>query len=294
MPCLVNRKQLWTHRIMLESRLNDYNSFVTLTYDDDNIPVNHRGIPNLEPDDLQNFLKRLRYYYDKKIRYYAVGEYGTAGTRGLNPHFHLCIFGMGEEKGNLVQKAWQERGFTLTGTLTAQSAAYVAGYVQKKTQYNKDMYSEFEITPEFSRMSNRPGIGYGVVKKIADICRKDPDVLTPAGDVPIVLKHGKRTLPLGRYLREKIRIELDMDRTETDIICEKTGEVTERIYWHAKELQKEVYKAELQDMQKDAKSNPKIHQDATSSLKKLIQEKHKQDYIKFDFKQDLLRKEKVL
>ena len=38
LPCRVNKRRLWTNRIMLESMCHDDNAFVTLTYNDDNIP----------------------------------------------------------------------------------------------------------------------------------------------------------------------------------------------------------------------------------------------------------------
>lgn len=282
--CLTNRKQLWTHRIMLESKLHEKCSFVTLTYDDEHLPTNDEGVPTLEPDHLTMFIKNLRSKIEGKIRYYAVGEYGTAGERPLNPHFHICLFGVGEEQYEEISLSWQPPkgrgkrkqqeylGFTYTGGLTPQSAAYVAGYVQKKNQYAKDMYEELNIYPEFARMSNRPGLGAGHVKQIAKIIEANPEALTPAGDVPISLNHGTRVMPLGRYLREKIREELQMDHTVELEIDSHTGEIlNEKKVWHAKELQKEVYKAELSDLQKNTQEDQKLPKDAEASLKHLLQ-----------------------
>lgn len=282
--CLVNRKQLWTHRIVLESYAHEKNSFITLTYEDKHLPKTQDGIPTLNKTHLQNFFKNLRRRLPDKIRYYAVGEYGTAGERGINPHFHACLFNVGEEDAQAVQDAWREptgrgkqgeiMGFTDTGSLTPQSAAYVAGYVQKKTVINKEQWEHLGIQPEYSTMSQ--GIGKNAVKLIADTIRKHPEILTPAGDVPTYLLHGERKLPLGKYLREKIRWELDMERTETVYMDEFTGELETKVKWHAKELQKQAYKQELQDMQKNTQEDKKLPDEATVSIKNLLKYQNKQ------------------
>lgn len=50
-------------------------------------------LPILYKNDIQRFLKRLRFYIDAnfgcKVRYFAVGEYGT---HALRPHWHLLLF----------------------------------------------------------------------------------------------------------------------------------------------------------------------------------------------------------
>lgn len=53
-PCRINRRRLWTHRIMLESLKHGDSSFVTLTYE--TLPSDG----SLVPKDLQNFMKYLR------------------------------------------------------------------------------------------------------------------------------------------------------------------------------------------------------------------------------------------
>lgn len=52
----------------------------------------HNVLPVLIYSDLQNFLKRFRKLifknYETKVRYFAVGEYGTAALR---PHWHIAL-----------------------------------------------------------------------------------------------------------------------------------------------------------------------------------------------------------
>ena len=56
-------------------------------------------------------------------------------------------------------------------------------------------------------MSNRPGIGFGALDEVVRTMRRfNLDKSQP--DVPSALRHGARTLPLGRYLRRKLRAAL--------------------------------------------------------------------------------------
>lgn len=211
LSCRINRRRVWAHRILLESYKHGDNSFVTLTYDDDHVPS------ELVKADYQNFLKKLRKsIYPRKIRYFIAGEYGELSGR---PHFHAAVFGLdrftaGGELGQtgVVQSSWG-KGFTFVGDLTWNSAQYIAGYLTKKVQGEKHESS----VREFSRMSLRPGIGSGATSDIARslLCGSSINQLSVSCDVPTTLRHGKRLLPLGRYLRRQIRGELGFISKDT-------------------------------------------------------------------------------
>lgn len=197
MACRVNRKRLWTHRIMLESFCHEENLFVTLTYDPEHLPCD--GC--LQPRDMQLFMKRLRKSVSPlRFRYYLAGEYGEKNRR---PHYHLCLFGLGIKHESAIQKCW-DKGFIHIGTLTERSAGYVAGYVTKKLTSNEIG----NLTPEFTRMSLKPGIGANALPLVSKALSEHD---MSSGDVPTVLRHGKRLLPLGRYLRSKLRDLLGVD-----------------------------------------------------------------------------------
>ena len=69
--CRINRIRVWTHRMVLESYMHENNCFLTLTYDEENVPED--GC--LEPRDYKLFLKKLRKYIaPEKIRYYVAGS----------------------------------------------------------------------------------------------------------------------------------------------------------------------------------------------------------------------------
>lgn len=196
MPCRVNARRVWTYRIMLESMCHDNNSFLTLTYDDENLPF--RG--SLDPRHLQLFWKSLRKSMSSlRLRYFAVGEYGEKSER---PHYHAAVFGLSPSSISVVQESWK-KGFASLGTLTPESAQYIAGYVTKKMT-SRDDPRLFGRYPEFSRQSNRPGIAYEAAKKIADVVRSTGGY-SEFGDVPSSIKIGGRSVPLGRYIRRKMR-----------------------------------------------------------------------------------------
>lgn len=56
--------------------------------------------------------------------------------------------------------------------------------------------------PEFARMSLRPGIGADAALRVAECLR----LYEIAGDCPSALRIGSKILPVGRYLRERIRL----------------------------------------------------------------------------------------
>lgn len=212
---------------MLEANESSDNAFCTLTYRDKDLPLSGSGLPTLEPKHLQDWLKRLRYSFDqvgkelnlnqpKRLRFYAVGEYGDDTQR---PHYHVALFGYpachwinsrySKLRANccsacdLVRDTWGH-GHILLGTLEAASAGYMAGYVTKKLTRSDDPRLG-DRHPEFARMSLRPGIGAHFMHEVASSLMQFNLEEAAQGDVPSSLRHGSRTLPLGRYLRRKLR-----------------------------------------------------------------------------------------
>lgn len=87
--CRAAKAKAWADRMILELDHSKKAVFLTLTYDNEHLPVlvnvnTGQGTPTLQKRDLQLFLKRLRKAFKgKELRYYAVGEYGS---RTLRPH----------------------------------------------------------------------------------------------------------------------------------------------------------------------------------------------------------------
>lgn len=223
LPCRINRRRLWVHRIMLEEKLYEKNSFVTLTYDDKSLPVQRNGKATLDKRHLQLFIKKLRKGIEpERLRYFGVGEYGDQSWR---PHYHVVLFnfpscetgGRTRQKRHynerscchycdMVKRAW-DRGNIELGPLDAGGAEYVAGYTVKKLTHAFDPRLAGRY-PEFARMSNRPGLGAGAIPRIAEVIRTYYIPDENRADVPSALRHGGKMRPLGRYLQGKLRTEL--------------------------------------------------------------------------------------
>lgn len=222
LPCRVNRRRVWSHRLMLEARVAPYASFVTLTYDDEHVPLLPSGLMTLRPRDLQLWLKRLRRVMEPQVlRFFGVGEYGDVSWR---PHYHVALFNwkgcvLGDSRlasaslcgcasCRVLRGTWSA-GRVHQGSLEVKSASYIAGYCVKKMTKVDDERLRGRV-PEFARMSLRPGIGAFSVREIAKTVR-EYGLVEAEGDVPGALRHGASVLPLGRYLRRRLRRELGLD-----------------------------------------------------------------------------------
>lgn len=187
-------------RLLHEKQMHEDSDYITLTYAPEHLPG-----PSLRYRDFQLFMRRTRKHLKpKKIRFYMAGEYGEEKQR---PHFHAIIFGHTFAQKSPIGKSpagfqlWRSAelnhlwpyGHGATGTVTFESCAYVARYLMKKItgdlapqHYQVTDLETGEIiqrTPEFTRMSLKPGIG----KTYLDKYKTD---IYPEGQVVI---NGKLT-----------------------------------------------------------------------------------------------------
>ena len=227
--CRLEKSKQWAVRCINEAQMHSQNCFITLTYNDDHLPSDQ----SLHHRDFQLFFKRLRRANPgKTIRYYMAGEYGENYGR---PHFHACIFGWkpsdlkkftksGDSilyRSQELDSLWSDNngqliGFTTVGDVTFESAAYVARYIMKKMNSDKlnpttgQAYSAVydytnpntgEITkktPEYNKMSLKPGIGATWLEKYMSdvypngevIIRGNKKVLAPKYYDKIFKKHA--------------------------------------------------------------------------------------------------------
>ena len=168
--CRLEKARQWKVRIMHEAQLHESNSFVTLTYAPEFLPEGG----GLVKRDLQLFFKRLRKRVGQGIKYYAVGEYGSELSR---PHYHICLFGFDFPdkvlwkfdprperslyRSALLETVWTF-GYSSVGALTAESAGYVARYVQKKVTGVKASEHYGDKPREFAVMSRGGRCGHGI------------------------------------------------------------------------------------------------------------------------------------
>lgn len=192
--CRLEKSRQWAVRITHESRLHERNSFLTLTYTDEDLPLGR----SLDTSHPQLFMKRLRKRLPNKVRFFLCGEYGDLTQR---PHYHLALFGHDFHQDRkihsrtphgddlytsaLLEEVWG-MGHCPIGDLTFESAAYIARYVMKKAygagQEFIDRYVDQSTglvrEPEFVRMSLKPGIGRGFLDKyMSDVYPSDEVII---------------------------------------------------------------------------------------------------------------------
>jgi hypothetical protein len=206
--CRLERSRQWAVRCMHEAQMHTSNCFITLTYAPEFI-TEAKDL-SLNYEHFQLFMKRLRKRFSgKTIRFYMAGEYGELRDR---PHFHACIFGLDfEDKkffkrtetgsilytSKILEELWPY-GYSSVGDVNFESAAYVARYIMKKIngkpRLDKDgkwvdpmdhyRYCDLETgelidrTPEFNKMSLKPGIGQAWFDKfMSDVYTTDSVVV---------------------------------------------------------------------------------------------------------------------
>lgn len=175
--CQADRAMAWAIRCHQEASLHKSNSFLTITYNDKNLPSDGK----LRPDDLRLFFRRLKSGYD--FRYFACGEYGDKTRR---PHYHALIFGQDFLQGNVVQinenlysnndvaETWGN-GTVVCAPVTMATCCYVAGYVAKK----------IGDTDTFSKMSRNPGIGKRWIEKYWQEVANNGTVVIEGRELPV-------------------------------------------------------------------------------------------------------------
>lgn len=226
--CRLQHSREVATRVVLEALDYTDNWCITLTYDDDNLVFGGEGRATLVPPDLKKFMKDLRRYFEYHynhtgIRFYACGEYGDKNAR---PHYHLIVFNLpllaqdvfiakGEksETGEdlfispIIDDLWS-KGRVRLNTLSWKYAAYCARYIMKKQLGKKStVYDDLKIVPEFTRGSNRPGIGYNYLKAHEEKIIHDEGILLNIGS-------KVQKVPIPKYFIRKILDEGQFDITD--------------------------------------------------------------------------------
>jgi len=177
--CRLERSRQWAVRCMHEASLYDDNCFLTLTYDDEHLPPGGSLVKKHASDFIKRLRERVRSASGGRFRVYYCGEYGEKLAR---PHYHLLLFGFDFAdkyfwrnsgsgfrlyRSEFLESVWTF-GSSEIGAVSFESAAYVARYVMKKRlgRDAKEYYTRvdefgqvWELVPEFTDMSRRPGIG---------------------------------------------------------------------------------------------------------------------------------------
>lgn len=137
--CLRDWQNDWSFRLSEEMKHVSCPLFVTLTYNDENLPtmVDSDGVEKsvVIKSEVQNFLKRLRKNIPElknNLRYFALGEYGAKYNRA---HYHLVLLSnywnnVFDADRDIIE-AWQGRGFVKTRFCTKTQVGYITKYMNK-------------------------------------------------------------------------------------------------------------------------------------------------------------------
>lgn len=220
LPCRINARRVWTARLILESKLHHEQLFITLTYDQENLPPGEILVKR----DYQLFLKRVRRAIQpQRISYYLAGEYGDRSGR---PHFHAVLFGLGavpghyagkkpirDETARMLYSAWGN-GSIHIATVNEATLAYACKHVSKTGRLDR----QDERPPEFHSMSTRPAIGARAMDDYAQwfSTKGGAKYLAENGDVPLQFRHDGQFYSIGRYLAGKMRESLGYDPKAPD------------------------------------------------------------------------------
>lgn len=240
--CLERKKLEWCWRIQQEFKEAKCAYFTTLTYNNDNVPINKYYKLTLEPNHLQEFIKILRYHHSKlckqpkrktklyrdrtnkglnytleshingltykdNIKYIACGEYGEWRGR---PHYHLIIFNASNKH---IEASWTAGNVYNVPMTSNQAAGYVLKYMDKKTYTDRNAYKY--KAKEFLSFSE--GIGLNYIEKMKEWHKRNLDVCYVPSDMGAMI-------PMPKYIRDrmfnelerKIQVQYIQDKLETE------------------------------------------------------------------------------
>lgn len=216
--CKRVRVAQWSFRLMQESKVSISAKFITLTYNTEHIPITENRFMTLRKEDLQAFFKRLRYYEKelkqisqdelkivkrggdisrvKKLKYYAVGEYGTKRKR---PHYHIILFNLKDEQS--IYKSWTFGSIDI-GEVNNNTIDYTLKYMQKES--NRHKFKAFDGEKEFSLMSQGLGQNWRN-KEIDSFYQKNLDI-------NYVMSDKGYKIPMPKTYRDKILSKEQKDK----------------------------------------------------------------------------------
>lgn len=204
--CHKTRSNAWAFRLFKEKEVHTSAYFVTLTYNDRCLPHtdDEYDLPTLNRKHVKDYFKRLRQRIARAgdpqtLKYYAVGEYGSKGSR---PHYHAIVF---DARLEFIDSCWtlpvgdSKHHRIKAGTVHIEPVNMATIRYVTKYLYKGRSVPEFKGDPrlrEFSNMSKGLGLNY-LTEAIfawhkADISRNYVTLL------------GGEKSPLPRYFREKL------------------------------------------------------------------------------------------
>ena len=154
--CKLRQQKMLTDRMFVAWSQYEFNSFVTFTYDDDNLPINDGSpVPTLVKKHLQDYIDLIKHQVDFKFEYFGCGEYGDKFGR---PHYHVLFFGLDYVLfRKYFEQSWKYGTIKIL-PVTARSFNYVSKYLIDGQTEKKAKYFDVNAEPPFHIMSRALGI----------------------------------------------------------------------------------------------------------------------------------------
>lgn len=210
--CKKRQSEDWALRCYHEAMYHDHNSFITLTYDEENVPF------SLNKKHVQDFIKRLR--KNHKIRYFAAGEYGELTGR---PHYHIIIFGysfpdrevLNYKKDNILYRSAELEslwpfGHSSVAQVSMATLRYCVKYIFKTNLHPNQI-------PPFRLMSRRPIIGHKYLEQFKDEIYRHDNAVVNANKFAVPRAYTK-------FYSDEEREELKFRRRDRNIKRDRTRE----------------------------------------------------------------------
>lgn len=239
--CLNRRAAHWYFRLLHQKKESDTCSFVTWTYDDENLPE------ALMKSELQNLFKKMR--KDMNFKYYAVGEYGD---QSLRPHFHAIMYDLPERmiyadnletKGVLRSTSMEwywKKGFVDVREPETGRFRYICGYLDKR----KDNMP----VREFNLMSKGLGKSW-LTDANLDYYNRNPK--------PYIIGPGGEKIAMPRYYKEKLYTDENRARIskQVAIFAERKAPKVEKDFRMEVEIKKDIIQKAARKNRERKRSN---------------------------------------
>lgn len=214
--CLRRRQSEWVARLVEHLKEYPNNSyFVTLTYSDDNLPIDEDFGVCVSRDHIKKLNRDLRKRFqqgffmyendsdlgkvsekielpDLSFKYYVTSEYSPVGR----PHYHAVYFNLPHDRylvSLLFESVWK-KGMVRCFPASPESIGYITKYLVNSKVTGS--YDPEEMIHPFSMMSK--GLGLSYVSRMYSYHLDDPEKRYSFSQV-----HGSRS-SMPRYWRDKI------------------------------------------------------------------------------------------
>ena len=223
-----------------DTAINTY--FITLTYNDTNIPRDGKYTVLHKPHPV-NFIRKLKKLEAKtpqplpqkiingkprKLRYFLVGEYGSKSYR---PHYHLIIWNCSDYTMKRASRAWtnsqgQTMGFVQAELPRGQNAVatYVAKYVMKE-----HANIQFKVPP-FKSQSNSIGLEHAL---------RFPGIIKNG-----MIRRGKYQIPMPKHWIPKFYSEDEWEGVKDYCAQKQQENKTEYYNQYFKNLESDIHDTE--------------------------------------------------